>query len=123
MADEVSQSAGEHFKVLTFVVSVFGRSMHNFVALIGDNKNTNQCFSKIIRQIFVSFYTLRFNLAVKDVIKDNEENFDKVHDIMCKFSYLFKTLCYFRALYLTAKLSNGIHWNSTYELLKQYCKL
>lgn len=92
-ADKTSQSAEEHFEFLTFVLSVFRRSMHNVVALINDNANTNRAFSWLIGSVLVGCHSPRFNLAVKDVIKNNKKLLTKYMQLCTTFRILFLLLC------------------------------
>lgn len=101
-----SQLAENHFKYFKFILSVFERSIDNVVALIGDNTNKNYTFSRLIEPAFVSCHSHWFNLAVKDVIKDNKGIIAKGYVQMSKILYFIPAAMIRCNLPLRVKLSN-----------------
>lgn len=85
MKNEGSFSADEHYSFLDFVLSVFGNSMSNVVAVVGDNCTTNLSMSRRIGPTILGYHSHLFNLFVKDFI-------EKHNDVVCKIVNLMKKL-------------------------------
>lgn len=87
MKNEETQNANEHYEFILFVLSVYGKTMQNVVAVVGDNCNTNRAMSRRIGPIFVGCYSHRFNLAVRDLLSKYKKVTSKVQQVMKKLSY------------------------------------
>lgn len=68
MGNEESLDANENFQFLVLLLSLFGKSMTNVVAVIRDNCSTNRCRSRRIGPIFVGCHSHRLNLSVQDIL-------------------------------------------------------
>lgn len=123
MENEESQDANEHYDFVKFVLSVFGKTMDNVVALIGDNTSTNKAFARCLGPFFVGCHSHRYNLAMKDILEEYEEVIEKVQAIMKKLSYQIPAAKLRRFTLLKAKQRNVTRWSSTYDMLRRYREL
>lgn len=87
MVNEGTQCAVEHYKLLVFVLSVFGKDMSCAVAVVGDNCSTNRAMERRIGPTFMGLYSHRFNLFVQDIIGRHTSLVGKVSKLMKKLSY------------------------------------
>lgn len=56
--------------------------MTSVAASVGDNCSTNKLFATLAGTRFVSCASHRFNLAVEDILAENEDIIDTVHSLM-----------------------------------------
>lgn len=123
MGEEDSHTADEHYSFLKFVLSVYGKTIENVVALVGDNENTNRAFGRRVGPTFVGCHSHRFNLAVRDVLADHKALIGKVHDLMRRISFQIPSAKLRRLTPLKPKMGNETRWSSTYEMLERYIRL
>ena len=96
---EDSMSADAHIEYITFVLELFNRSISNVVGIVGDNFSVNLSISRKLETGFIGCASHRFNLAVKNLFKEDDGSSAKVHAIV-------KSL---RKLILAAKLRKHSH--------------
>ncbi len=120
---ETSQDSDNHLEFVTFVLSVFQKSLENVVVFVGENSSTNKALSKKSSIEFVGCPSHRFNLAMKEIIRINEVVIDKVQSLMKKLSYPFPAAKLRDFSHLRAKCSNVTRWSSTAAMLKRFVQL
>lgn len=123
MENEDSLSSAEHLDFLKYTLSIYGKSIENVVAMVGDNENTNKAFARLAGCPFIGCASHRFNLAMKDIISEYRDEITKVNDLMKKLSYQIPAAKLRRFTHLKAKISNETRWSSTYNMLKRYIEI
>lgn len=68
IAKEKALGAQEHLELTRFVTLLFGKSMNNTVALIGDNCSTNKTFAMMLGCVSIGCASCRWNVAVRDIL-------------------------------------------------------
>lgn len=58
MENEATQDTLEYLDFLDFVLDLFGKDRNNVLALIGENRNTNESMSRFLRVRFCSVVQL-----------------------------------------------------------------
>ena len=94
LRDECYLDADAHYDFLTYVLGLYRKTWDNVVCLIKDNVNTNKSLYKKKGIPFIGCGSHRVNLAVRDVLQEEEELICKINAIMLKY----------RGLLLSAKL-------------------
>lgn len=123
MENEDSLNANEHYEFLEWVLALFEKSMDNVVAVIGDNCSTNRAMSRRIGPTFVGCHSHRFNLAVKDMISEDEDLVQIVRCLMKKLSFQIPAAKLRRLTPLKSQHANATRWSSTFHMLKRYLVL
>ena len=123
MGDECSLNAQEHYEFLTFVLNLYQKSWANVVCLVGDNMNTNKSIANILGRPLIGCASHRLNLAVKDVLNEEEELLQKIHTIMIKLRGLLLGAKLKKLTNLTPKLRNVTRWSSSYQMVQRYVEL
>ena len=123
MGDECNLRSAEHYEFLTYILNLYKKSWSNVVALIGDNVNTNKSLANRTGIPLVGCASHRLNLAMRDVLDEEEQLIERINSIMVKM----------RGLLLSAKLQklnplkpivrNVTRWSSTHHMLKRYIDL
>lgn len=121
IADESTHDAGEHQEFLDFVLSIFEKGQNNVVTLIADNTNTNRDCPRYFGEVFVGCHSHRFTLVVKDFLVEVHFTIDKVNQLIKRLSYSILSSLLQMLTPLSAKTSNAIRLNSTYQMLDR-CK-
>jgi len=121
--DESSQDAIHHLDFTKWVLSNYGKSFANVIALIGDNCATNRRFATLAKTNFVGCASHRFNLAVKDMIEESNDIVQKIHDLMKKLRTPIAAAKLRKLTYLKAKTLNATRWSSCSEMFKRYQEL
>jgi hypothetical protein len=93
------------------------------VCLIGDNCNTNKALATLARRPLVGCASHRFNLAVKDLLKEYSDLLNDINALMKKLKNLIPSAKLRKFTALRPKCSNATRWSSTYEMLKRYKEL
>lgn len=86
MENKERLNANEHYKFITFLLSIFSKEKTNVVCVQGDNCNTNKLMCRRIGSTFVACHIQRFNLDVRDIINQHEDVIYKVQLVMKKQS-------------------------------------
>ena len=88
MGDECRLDSTQHYEFLYFVLELYSKSWNNLVALIGDNVTTNNSLSNMAKVPLIGCCSHRFNLAICDVLSNENEIISKVNAIVMKLSSL-----------------------------------
>ena len=68
MNSETSFRASDHFGFIEWVLGLYGKSLDNVVAVIGDNVSTNQALADMCKKPLIGCASHRFNLAMKKIL-------------------------------------------------------
>lgn len=79
MGDELSQGADEHYDLIEFVLSLFGKEKSKVVAFVGDNSNTKRALERLFGSVSVGYHFHCFVLAVKHGIQEHEDVVNRVN--------------------------------------------
>lgn len=114
---EESMDAKNHAQFIDFVLSVLNATLHNVVAITGDNaavnlKSANLLNEKVNTCFFIGFASHRFNLAVQDLMMPYKEVMDKLHKLMKKLTNLILVAKFRRFTPVKAKISYPTRWSS-----------
>lgn len=123
MEYKTSPGSTEHQEFSGFVLSVFKKDKNSVVALIGNNTNTNEAFSRNIWRLFVSSRCHRYNLAVKDVIADHNVVISKVKRLMETLSFSIPVTLLRQKTAVATKCATITRWSSTHLTLKHHFQL
>ena len=117
---EDSISADEHVDFTSCVLSLYGKSWKNGVALVGDNCATSKAFVRKANCRFVGCASYGFNLAVQDVLSGYDDVLALVNNLMSKLRNLLLAAKLRKLTPLKPKLRNVTTWRSAYEMLQRY---
>lgn len=123
LEDETTHSAEEHVEFLRFVLSVFGKDVSNVVALIADNCNVNRSISTKMGVPLIGCASHRFQLAVKEILKEDEGVITQVKQLMTKLRTPLISAKLRRETHLKPKLKNDTRWSSTFLMLLRHAEL
>ena len=123
MGDESSLDTNEHFQFLSFVLGIYHKSWTNVLCLIGDNVNTNKALSNRVGLAFIGCASHRFNLAMRDLLFQDEALIVKVTTIMKKLRGLLFAARLKKVIPLRPKVRNVTRWSSTFEMLARYSEI
>lgn len=123
IGDNDSLTAQSHYDFTTHVLTGYGKSWDNVVALIGDNCATNKAFARLVQTNFIGFASHRLNLAMKHLLEPHEEVIKNVQALMKKLKNILPTAKLCKLTPLRAKTAQVTRWPSTYEMLKRYFQL
>ena len=85
---ETRFTANDHYQFLEWVLSVYGKTMSDVIAIIGDNAEVNKALSNLCEKPLIGCASHRFNLAVSLFLKEHTEIIAKISDIMIKLRTL-----------------------------------
>ncbi|KUF85263.1 hypothetical protein AM587_10005540 [Phytophthora nicotianae] len=92
--------------------------------MVGDNCSVNQYIGRKEGAIpFIGCASHRFNLAVKDFLKTEDELITKVQALMAKLRTIKGRALLRRVSHLSPLMRNDTRWSSTYEMVERYLKL
>ncbi|KAG7355610.1 hypothetical protein IV203_000296 [Nitzschia inconspicua] len=120
MGDGDNLTAQEHHAFITDILGVYRKSWENVVCLIGENCSTNKATATAASLPLVGCASHRFNLAVKDILKDYSALTTCVYRLMKKLKNIIPAAKLRKLTPLRAKCSNATRWSSTYEMLLRY---
>lgn len=123
MGDECHLDAQEHVKFITYVLELYGKSWDNVICLIGDNCNTNKAVANNASVPLVGCASHRFNLAVQDILREEETCIAKIHSIMVKLRTLLLSAKLLKLTPLRPKTRNATRWSSAFDMLVRYDRL
>ncbi|KAG7354964.1 hypothetical protein IV203_004320 [Nitzschia inconspicua] len=123
MGDGDNLTAQEHHAFITDILGVYRKTWANVVCLIGDNCSTNKATATAASLPLVGCASHRFNLAVKDILKDYADLITCVCRLMKKLKNIIPAAKLRKLTPLRAKCSNATRWSSTYEMLVRYKQL
>jgi len=123
MTDETNETAQNHSDFICFVLNIFGKSIDNVIALLGDNCNTNKAIADNLNVGFVGYASHRFNIFVKTMIENEETLMESIREIMKKVTHPVTAAKLREHSDLWPKCSNKTRWSSTLNMLKQFLEL
>ncbi|KAG3195338.1 hypothetical protein PC128_g8589 [Phytophthora cactorum] len=119
---EKDLSAQSEYDLIADTLSRYNKPWNAVKFMVGDNCSVDQYIGRkegAIPQIGCASH--RFNLAVKDYLKKEDELITKVHAFMSKLRTVKGRAILRRVSHLSPLLRNGTRWSSTYET--RYVKL
>ncbi len=120
---EISQDAEYHVQFVEYVLTVFGKSIANVVAVVSDNGSTNKKMARLLRKGLVGCYSLRFNLVVQDLVSGDSRMIFEIYKLMKKLPDPLPAAKLRAHTSLLAKCNNLTRWSSTSEMLKRLLEL
>lgn len=118
--------------LISFALSIYGKTLQNVSFFVGDNCSVNRklsrdtgnsCIFQNIEIPLVGCASHRLNLAVKEYLEPYEPQLSKVDNLMKKL----KTIKYAALLEKKTELRpvsrNVTRWSSTYNMLKRYFEI
>lgn len=123
LEDETTHSADQHLESLKYVLSLFGKSFKNVIAIIADNCATNRSLSRLAGTHFIGCASHRYNLAVKDVVSANMHLIEKVKKIMSCLIYPLRRAKLRELTDLAPVRIIETRWSSVNTLLQRYVKI
>lgn len=121
--NETSLGTSELYKYLSFTLSIYKKTWDNVTAVVGDNCSVNKSLANRLTCGFIGCSSHRFNLAVLDIIKSDEELIQKVNCIMKKFKNLLHAAKLREYSHLRAVTKNDTRWSSTFNMISRYFEL
>ncbi|RLN92817.1 hypothetical protein BBJ28_00025410 [Nothophytophthora sp. Chile5] len=92
--------------------------------MVGDNCSVNQYIGRREGAIpLIGCASHRFNLAVRDFLKDDEPLMGKIQTLMLKLRTIKGRALLRRVMKLSPVLRNDTRWSSSFEMLKRYVVL
>ncbi len=119
LENELNQVAENHLDFLDFVFDLYGKRLHNVMALTSDNYSINKTIACRSETVLIGSASHRCNLYVKDVINDSVSLIEKVNCLMRKMCYLIPAVQLRKHTYLKAKCKNLTKWSSTARIFKR----
>ena len=120
--DESRLNSEEHIEFLAFVLNLFGKSWDIVVALIGDNVSINQSISNKLQIPLVGCASHRLNLAVRDVMSNDERLINKDNNLMLKLQNLVLSAKLRRMTLLRPLIRSTTRWSSTFNMVNRYIR-
>jgi hypothetical protein len=123
---EVEEDLGaqSQYDLIADTLSRYNKPWSAVKFLTGDNCSVNQYIGRKEGAIpFIGCASHRFNLAVKDFMKTEDELISKVHALMSKLRTIKGRALLRRVSHLSPLLRNDTRWSSTYEMVARYVKL
>lgn len=123
LEDETTQDATKHVNFLRSVLEVFGKTVNNFMALIGHNCAVNPAISDKMWISLRGCARHRFQLVVKEIMADEEQELSQVRNLMRKLRTALLRALLQRHFDLVPRLRNGTRWIVTFKMLKRHIEL
>lgn len=123
MGDEKSLDAEEHVKFINETLVLYKKSIANVIAFVADNCATNKRTARLSGVPMVGCASHRFNLAVMQIVEENEEAVEKVRALMVILRQLIPAAKLRERTNLKAKLACPTRWGSYFKMLKRYMEL
>ena len=120
---ETNYAASTHKDLLDWVSELYGKTLDNVVAIIGDNAEVNKALANLCGKPLIGCASHRFNLAIKVILKEQEHLIGRIQDINVKLKSLKLRGNLRSHTELEPKLRNDTRWSSTYQMLERYIKL
>ncbi|EGZ15692.1 hypothetical protein PHYSODRAFT_506404 [Phytophthora sojae] len=121
---EEDMGAQSQYDLIADTLSRYNKPWSAVKFMVGDNCSVNQCIGRKEGAIpFIGCASHRFNLAVKDFLKTEDELIAKVHALMTKLRTIKGRALLRRVSHLSPLLRNDTRWSSTYEMVARYVKL
>ena len=123
LLDEECLSAPSHRDFINCTIKIFKRSTKDLLFLVCDNENTNRALSDLLDVPMIGCVSHRFNLAVKNYLKDYEITLQKIHELMKNLKILKKAAYLRRFTTLVPITRNKTRWSSTFDMLKRFFEI
>ena len=126
LIDEESLGAKQHIEFMAETLHLYGKSLSNIVALVGDNCSTNCKISNDTGIPLIGCASHRFNLAVNHWIDTNAPYGDAlstVHELMTKLQTLKNAARLCDLTDLCAVKPNETRWSGKYEMVARYFRI
>lgn len=95
----------------------FEKEWNNIVLFVKDNCKVNKALSKKAAVPLIGCYSHRFNLAVQEILKDDNTLLGKVNNIMLKLRTIIGDGRLSDNTHLTAQTPNATRWSSTFSMM------
>ncbi|EGZ26798.1 hypothetical protein PHYSODRAFT_255233 [Phytophthora sojae] len=114
---EEDMGAQSQYNLIAGTLSRYNKPWSAVKFTVGDNCSVNQCIGRKKGVIpFIGCASHRFNLAVKDFLKTEDELIAKVHTLMTKLRTIKGRALLRRISHLSPLLRNDTRWSSTSTL-------
>ena len=120
---ETEFTASAHYDLLEFVLSIYGKSFENVIAICGDNAEVNKALANLCNLPLVGCASHRFNIAVMNFLKPYKELLDKINTLMGKLKNLKLSGLLRNFTSLRPVQKNVTRWSSVAEMLDRYERL
>ncbi|EGZ21794.1 hypothetical protein PHYSODRAFT_247318 [Phytophthora sojae] len=111
---EEDMGAQSQYDLIADTLSRYNKPWIAVKFMVGDNCSVNQCIGRNEGAIpFIGCASHRFNLAVKDFLKTEDELIAKVHALMTKLRTIKGRALLRRVSHLSPLLRNDTRWSST----------
>ena len=117
------QSASDMYEYISFVLSQYGKTMNNVVAIIADNCEANKCLSDQCEVPLIGCHSHRLALAVKEFLKQDEAVLSKVHALMVKLESPNLSGELKKYTSLRPIVNNTTRWLSVMQMIERYMKI
>ena len=84
IGDECQLESDQHIEYFDYVLSLYGKSTDNVVAIVGDNPSVNESIFGKTGIPFIGFASHLFNVAVGDILERDKILVSEVQSIMAK---------------------------------------
>lgn len=106
LINETSLGAAQHLSSISYILELYRKSISNFCALIGDNCCMNKALDRMASRPLIGCASYRFNLAVKEILCENEDLLDRVNYLMGKLKGLLISAKLRKVTPLEARMRN-----------------
>ena len=122
-SDEEHYDKHMQYTLIIDCVSKYHRTIDSILYLTADNAPVNPATSDLLRVPFIGCASHRFNLVVRDFLRDSEETLQKVHNLMRLLCTLKQGGKLRKVTALQPVLRNKTRWSSTHEMIKRFFRL
>lgn len=120
MGDECHLNAEEHVKFITYILGLYEKTWDDVCCIIGDNCNTNKAVANNASVALIGCASHRFNLAVQDLLAEEEMLISKINCLMVKLRTLLLSAQLLKLTPLRPKTRNTTRWSSSFEMVSRY---
>ncbi|ETN01632.1 hypothetical protein PPTG_24015 [Phytophthora nicotianae INRA-310] len=124
LGDEEGLRAQSLFDLIADTLSTFNRPWESVLFMIGDNCSVNQEIGRKLGALpLIGCTSLRFQLAVNDVLANEETLLAKFHALMIHLSTITCRAALRKVTPLTPAVRNATHWSILFSTVERYTKL
>ncbi|RLN96633.1 hypothetical protein BBJ28_00025369 [Nothophytophthora sp. Chile5] len=117
-------SAQSLFDLIADTLSRYNKPWESVAFMVGDNCSVNRYIGRREGAIpLIGCASHRFNLAVRDFLKDDEPLMGKIQTLMLKLRTIKGRALLRRMMKLSPALRNDTRWSRSFEMLKRYVVL
>ncbi|ETI53129.1 hypothetical protein F442_03865 [Phytophthora nicotianae P10297] len=124
--DESIQCLTRCFVLLAFsdTLSTFNRPWESIIFMIGDNCSVNQAIGRKLGALpFIGCASHRFQLAVNDVLANEDTLLAKIHALMKHLSTIKCRAALRKVTPLASAVRNATRWLIVFSMVERYTKL